>query len=405
VEIVYEGGSSTFDYFTYDQKAACYDNQWIFLGSFNLSPGRGNYVRLYVSGEGSAVADAVKFVRLEPGSDDLDIGSMIKPVPSYSILEQDGWHVWGASMLRDEQGLCHLFYSRWPRKLGFQSWATHSQIAHAVADEPSGPYRFKDIALGQREGCFWDTHSAHNPTLRAFNGRYYLYYTGSCGDRAVVSDFNDLNWKHRNNQRIGVAAADDLNGPWQRSDSPLIDISPDAGAPDSLCVCNPTVTNTPGGKYLMLYKAVASKRPLPFGGPVTHLAAIADRPEGPFIKQGREIFTAGEHDFPAEDPFVWYDRSRSLYYAIVKDKAARFADGESTLALFTSIDGLKWHPAANPFITIPQIRWESGIQDIFRLERPQIYFENGKPAVLFLSVLEKEGNLGRHSYNIHVPLR
>ncbi|MFI4911883.1 MAG: hypothetical protein ACIAQZ_09480 [Sedimentisphaeraceae bacterium JB056] len=406
VEVGYNGGKDIFDYFTYDQKSNCYDRQWIFLGRFELLKGQGNYVKLYAGEQGDTVADAVKFVALRSDSsqDNLDIGSMMQPVPEYSILEQDKWHIWGATILRADDGKYHLFYSRWRKELGFQSWATHSKIAHAVAETPGGTYRFKDVALGKREGNYWDSHSAHNPTVKAFDGRYYLYYTGSTGDGMVVHDFNDLNWTHRNNQRIGVAVADSLDGPWRRLDEPIIDVSADAKAPDSLCVCNPSVTQGADGKYLMVYKAVACQRPLPFGGPVTHLTAIAESPEGPFIKRSREVFIASENDFPAEDPFVWYDRNRCLYYAIVKDKASRFADTESALVLFCSKDGLRWSPAKNPFITIPEIRWENRLQKIFRLERPQLYFENGKPKMLFLSVLEKQGNNGRHSYNIHVPL-
>ena len=34
-------------------------------------------------------------------------------------------------------------------------------------------------------------------------------------------------WVNRNNQRIGVAVADDPNGPWKRFDKPLIDAKPE----------------------------------------------------------------------------------------------------------------------------------------------------------------------------------
>jgi hypothetical protein len=91
---------------------------------------------------------------------------------------------------------------------------------------------------------------------------------GNTGDRNKVSG---LNWSHRNNQRIGVAVADSPAGPWKRFDKPLIDTTP--GFHDAQCLANPTVTERPDGGYLMVYKAVAEKKPQPFGGPVVHIVA------------------------------------------------------------------------------------------------------------------------------------
>jgi hypothetical protein len=179
----------------------------------------------------------------------------------------------------------------------------------------------------------------HNPTVHFFNGKYYLYYAGNFGDGKITSP--QLNWTHRNNQRIGVAIADDPNGPWTRFDKPLIDISADTTAHDAQMVANPSVTQMPDGRFLMVYKAVARKKPQPFGGPVVHLTAIADRPEGPFVKQNKPVFTAENVDFPAEDPYVWYQDN--CYYAIVKDMNGAFTRcrTKSGALLFVGWTGLE----------------------------------------------------------------
>jgi len=329
----------------------------------------------------------------------LDLKSMIQPLPLSAKFSDDSFYTWCGTMVKshvDHQ--YHLFYSRWPRNLGMASWASHSEIAHAVSKSPFGPFKFKDVALPPRGEKFWDGMVTHNPTIHYFNGEYYLYYMGNRGDGKVTAP--QLNWTHRNNQRIGVAVATNPNGPWKRSDVPLIDISPDTTAHDAQVVTNPSVTKTPDGKYLMVYKAVARKRPQPFGGPVVHLTAISNSPEGPFVKQQKPIFTAENVDFPAEDPYVWHQDG--CFYAIVKDMKGSFTKAGKSLALFYSIDGLNWKLAQHPLVATLVLQWENGFQQkLEALERPQLFFENGRPIVLLCAVNE---NL-THSYNVQIPLK
>lgn len=64
VEITCQGGARSFNAFAYNQRNPVYHNQWIFLGRFFLESGQGNQVKLYATGAGIALADAVKFVKL-----------------------------------------------------------------------------------------------------------------------------------------------------------------------------------------------------------------------------------------------------------------------------------------------------------------------------------------------------
>ena len=401
VEIAYNGGKSSFKQFTYDQRSECCSNQWIYLGRYNMTAGDDNYVKLYAAGSGITVADAVKFVKVQDNADEsMNLSEAIKPAPQTAKFTDEGYYVWCGSVIEGKDGKYHLFYSRWPLDTGFQSWATHSEIAHAVADDPLGTFRFADVALPARGGSFWDGDAAHNPTIKCFDGRYYLYYTGNRGDKKIVRALDDMNWVHRNNQRIGVAVADSPEGPWTRFDKPLIDVSGDKDASDSLCVANPSVTQTPDGRYLMIYKGVGRKRPLPFGGPVVHRVAIADMPDGRFEKYNKDIFTSVESDFAAEDPFVWYDQNDGMYYAIVKDKYGFFTGSGLSLALFSSGNGLDWRSASNPLVTTPKIRWENHTQRLIRLERPQLLFKDNRPVVLVMAAMDSEQN----TFNVRIPL-
>lgn len=77
-----------------------------------------------------------------------------------------------------------MFVSMWEEKWGFEyGWATHSKVGYAVADEPDGKYEFRGIIFegsGKENG--WDRDSVHNPYVFYDDGRFWLYYSGNCGD-------------------------------------------------------------------------------------------------------------------------------------------------------------------------------------------------------------------------------
>jgi putative isomerase len=326
---------------------------------------------------------------------DLNLNAMLSPVPSISRLQDKDYHIWGASMVRGPEGKYHLFYSRWPKAKGFSAWVTHSEIAHAVSDTPTGPYQHVDVALSARGADYWDGLCIHNPTIHRFGGKYYLYYMGNTGDG---KNTKERYWTHRNNQRIGVAVSDHPNGPWKRFDRPLIDVGADDQAHDALMTSNPSICRRPDGTYLLIYKCAGKQNPLPFGGPVTHRVAISDSPTGPFKKLPDSVFTAEGDDFPAEDPFIWAQDQK--FWAIVKDMHGAFTGKRKSLALFESSDGIDWRLAKHPLVTTPQLEWEGeGLVRYDRLERPQLWLNKGIPAVLFCAAKK-----GDESYNVYIPL-
>lgn len=343
-----------------------------------------------------------------PKEKDLDLGAMIQPVPETACLQDPDYYIWGGSMVKDDEGTYHIFYSRWKKEYSFESWVSHSEIAHATSSSPFGPWTHKDVALPVRGAEYWDGLCTHNPTIHKFGKKYYLYYMGNTGDGIAHFDENgnlNFNWGHRNNQRIGVAVADDPDGPWTRFDKPLIDISPEDDAADALMTSNPAVTECPDGSYMVAYKAVAKQREMPFGGPVITLTAVSDSPTGPFKKLMKPTFTVVGVDFPCEDSFIWSQDGK--YYALVSDYHGYFAGMEREFPLFESSDGANWALAKNPLVRGGhEVLWESGKTVYYeRLERPQIYFEEGKPAVLLMAVMKKEDNGELSSYNVQIPLK
>ncbi len=318
---------------------------------------------------------------------DFDVAKWIQPVPPTAKFGLDSFMVWCGSTVKGNDGKYYLFYSRWPRKATHMAWVTQSEVAVAVANKPTGPFKHVKVILAPRDKKYWDADVTHNPTVYKFGKKYYLYYMGNYG--------NGEWWNHRNHQRIGVAVANHPLGPWVRSEQPVIDTSYKSF--DHLMAANPAVVKRPDGKFLMIYKGVSDGK-MPFGGVVLHGAAIADKPEGPFIKQTKRIFVKDGVKFAAEDPFIWYQSGK--YWAIVKDFNGSFTKVGLSLALFESADGLDWHPAKNPLVTIPEIPWTTGKKQVKKLERPQLLFEKGVPVVLYCAVYDGEDN-----YNVAIPLQ
>jgi hypothetical protein len=185
-------------------------------------------------------------------------------------------------------------------------------------------------------------------------------------------------------------------GQWKRSEKPLVDTTTNAF--DHLLTSNPSVTQRPDGHFLMVYKAVSNGK-MPFGGRVLHGVAIANHPEGPFVKQPKPVFVKDTVKFAAEDPYIWFQEGK--YWAIVKDMKGVFTNAGTSLALFESLNGLDWKPAKNILVSTLEIPWENGTEKVAKLERPQLYFENGKPKILFCAVYVSE----TVNYNVAIPLK
>ena len=67
----------------------------------------------------------------------------------------DSMSHWGGSVVKGDDGLYHMLYSRWPKAIGWE-WVTRSEIAHAVSESPFGPFRHVDVALLPRGAEYWD---------------------------------------------------------------------------------------------------------------------------------------------------------------------------------------------------------------------------------------------------------
>ncbi len=326
------------------------------------------------------------------GPPPLDLGSLVQPVADENIFNDPEYFNWGSSIIRGEDGRYHLFYARWPRKLNFTSWLTRSEIAHAVADHPAGPYAFVETVLQGRGGDHWDAINAHNPKIKHFEGKYYLYYIATNTGKELRTDeeiqetgvagYEHPDWMLlRNNQRTGVAMAESLDGPWVRMESPIVE---PAGPIETLTV-NPAVTRGPDSLYHMIVKG---DRPGAGYFVRNQAIAVAETPTGPF----RILEDPVIGDLDTEDASLWYSDTDRKYYAIFHAKGF--------IGLMESADGTEWRKAANYVVNEKKLALQDGsILAPDRMERPFVYVEDGQLSVLSFAIRD-----GNDAYCIFVPL-
>ncbi|MEO7983456.1 MAG: glycoside hydrolase family protein [Bacteroidota bacterium] len=306
-------------------------------------------------------------------SNESSFAKHLKPIGR--VLEMEGYYVWCNSPIQDEQGKIHVFFSRWDIKKGMGGWIKGSEIAHAVADVPEGPYEFIETVFAPRPG-YWDATTCHNPLIKKVDDKYCLFYMGNSNGKT-------------NTKRIALAFSDSLNGPWTRPGKPLLEAGP-AGAWDDHCTTNPAFVKQPDGKYWLYYKSwntndyETSTDPLIKGNRKYGLA-IAKNLEGPYIKYaGNPVidFSYKGHNCQFEDAFVWRDRNRLKM--IARDMG--FFNHENGI-IMTSHNGIKWkEPEIAYYATdnyFQQPPAPPHLKKYGRFERPQLLFLKGKPAYLF----------------------
>ncbi|WP_443938507.1 glycoside hydrolase family protein [Pedobacter sp. MW01-1-1] len=323
---------------------------------------------------------------------DLDLSALIQPVPLYSVLKHDDYWVWGSSMVRTNDGLCHLFYSRWPKSGPFSDWLLHSEIAYAVSKNPEGPYTFKKVVLSDKAGGAWIKGMAHNPHVHKFGDNYYLYF--------ISTDLKNTDITKRINitasQRIGVAVADSPDGEWKVVEKPIVDLQ--AGKPANGYVTNPSICQRPDGSYLMIFKSRPANWKASDKFTAIQCLATAPTPTGPFTILDKTVLS----DATAEDPFMWFQNNK--YYAIADDQYGDYLPNGHGLVLFESNDANTWKVAAHALVSYPKIQWANhSTTELKHLERPQLYFDaQGNPSILFCAAMDADG---KQSYNVHIPLQ
>jgi hypothetical protein len=340
------------------------------------------------------------------GADKLNLKDRLQPVPEENIFRNPGYHTWCSSLVRGEDGKYHLFYSRWPMKYLWPAWLTHCEVAHAVADSPAGPWTFKDVAISGRGKGHWDAITTHNPKIKHFEGKYYLYYISTNWGEydytekelaaTAIAGNPDPRWQVlRSHQRTGVAMSDSLDGPWERMEVPLIEPS----GPIETIAVNPAIAQGPDGRYYMIVKG---DKPGAMRRVRNQALAIGTSPTGPFEIQ----LTAVIDYMDTEDMSIWYDETRERFYGIFR---VTHREPRMFIGVVSSPDGIHWDREPEFVLNPKELQMANGrVVRPDRFERPFVFREDGEYRTLSMGFKLEDpfGNAFRDDSGIvFFPLR
>lgn len=335
-----------------------------------------------------------------------DFASRVRPtIRGGGYSEDDHW-IWCGSVIRGDDGLYHMFASRWTKDVPFYpNWVTNSRIVRAVAATAAGPFHYVEDVLAPRGDGWWDGRMTHNPTIRRHEDRYLLFYTGTTYDDPVPDRyhpfaFDSALWRQaRGNQRVGLATAPSPAGPWQRCDAPLVEPSP--GRWDALMTTNPAPCVLEDGSILLLYKSAADH-----GGRLQYGMALAKGVDAAYQKIGDGPFW--RFDDPAvsyEDICVWREAGR--YHLLFVDMSGRLTAETRSGGYATSVDGFDWTLGSRPQAYSRRMTWDDGAVTLQgSLERPQVLVENGRATYLYCATADGPDGVAqaRHSCAVAIPL-
>lgn len=193
-------------------------------------------------------------------------------------VDDPEYYVWCTSPILAEDGMVHLFCSRWPKSHGMPGWTTHCEIAHYAGASPEGPFHFVDVAMPANPGAPWN-NSIHNPAIAKAGDKYVLLYITF--DRRTDSPWleGEAPGSGCGKMYTCMAISDSLNGPWKLcgKEGMIVEPSPDPShwLYQSWSLDNPTFL-AHGGKYYIYFKGGKRQRAIRYG------YAVSDHLEGPY---------------------------------------------------------------------------------------------------------------------------
>lgn len=311
------------------------------------------------------------------------------------VVDEPGWCLWGASPIMDEQGNFYLFIARWPDTFDFNiGWRKYSEIALYKASKPTGPFTYIQTVL-KGNGKGWDGYGMHNPCIKRVGKKWVLFY--------IANDWKGGLSKHGPNQRIGMAIANEISGPWKKAGKDGMMLAPGGWCTGSGCgVNNPAFLQGPDGKFLLYFKAMPGKdrSRLSMG------VAISNKLEGPYVIQPDPV-TNNTRNIEDGTTFLWKDS----ICLITTDNHGIIERGGGLL--WTSADGIHFGTprlAFHPLRSYLPNGVPSGARFIYgnetKFERPQVLMLGGELRFLFMpSGTSLDGDAGTDVHLLYLQLK
>ncbi|MEI6893255.1 MAG: glycoside hydrolase family protein [Colwellia sp.] len=322
-------------------------------------------------------------------------------------LQMDDYWVWGSSVIKGDDGLFHMYASRWPKSLIFHpGWVVASEIVHAISETAQGPYKFSDVAMGARGAQYFDGRAVHNPRVIKHKDLYVMFYMGSTHPFEDINTQESITFKSPvvmvafANKRIGIATSKSPYGPWERRDEPVLPTKPDTFY--SYHTSNPAPWINEDGSVDLIFKARS------YTDKDNMVIGIAKAPsiDGPFeVITDEPIFSKKKFGV-IEDPFIWKDESG--YHMLAKDQHGDITGHKHSGVLAHSIDAVHWELDKEPLAYTKEVEWSDGNTiKMGKLDRPFGLVQEGKLTHLFFASMDGPGgfNQATKSWNMVLPLK
>jgi len=176
------------------------------------------------------------------------------------------------------EGLYYVWYSKGKIAPGYDATLWY-------ATSPDGlEWTEQGMALAKGEPGSWDHGSVFTPNILVAEGRYWLFYTGTS------KPYRSKGWQP--DSKIGMAVSDSPTGPWERlPNNPVLKNSDNPEDFDSMLIDDACLM-VREKKIWFYYKGrQQGKNP----GHTKMGLAIADKPEGPYVKHEKNPVIGGNH--------------------------------------------------------------------------------------------------------------
>jgi hypothetical protein len=274
---------------------------------------------------------------------------------------------WGASLVQDspkEIRKWHLFANEIKGGCSLYDWDPNSQVVHLTSTSLEIPFT--------REGAVLPPFSS-NPTIRqAPDGMYLMFYIADYSNPSPgpIPPNCNTTWPKQSvapADRIFMATARNLSGPWMTSAAPVLSGSRYSGATTSAWDyhrTNPAPVVLPNGTVLLYFRGTPGDK----YGERMGLAVAIDYTKT-FVPRADPVIT----DFN-EDPFVWQD-FRGNFHALLHGSYCECGKH------YFSSDGQRWTKSTSggsgsDSAYDNSVQWEDGTHTVLvRRERPQLHFD------------------------------
>lgn len=218
-----------------------------------------------------------------------------------AVITVDGlYHVWYTKGVGETVG----FGSGDPEAKVFP-W-DKTEVWHGTSKDGI-TWKEEGLAIGHGAPGSYDDRACFTPEVLAHGGKYYLVY------QVVKAPY--LN---RSIEEIAIASSDSPYGPWKKSPAPIVSPSQDGvwegdednrfnvthkGSFDSHKTHDPCLMFF-NDKFYLYYKGETMGEEMNMGGrEIKHGVAIADKPEGPYVKSDYNPITNSGHEVA-----VWHHK-------------------------------------------------------------------------------------------------